>query len=79
MPKKTDRPGWRLLYLEIPDELDDALRARCASVGTRMSDEVRLALRRHLAYPPPPETIPPLDDAPKLRRGRPRKKVEENS
>jgi hypothetical protein len=67
MPKKDARPGWRGLYLELPDELDNQLRDHCRRADSRVADEVRLAIRRHLAYPPPPQTppLPPiLPDSP---------------
>jgi hypothetical protein len=59
---KGKAKGTVQLALEIPEELDARLRERCARVGAKLTDEVRLAIRRHLDYPPP-DAVPPLGDA----------------
>jgi len=66
MPSQI-RPGKKALYVELPDELDAELRAYCDRFGLKLADEVRLAIRRHLANPPlrdvpplPPVTVPSL-------------------
>jgi hypothetical protein len=56
------------LALEIPEELDARLAARCKRFRLKKSAEVRLALRRHLDYPP--ASSPPLPDTAKAN-GRP--------
>ena len=70
------RPGWTSCFVDLPRDLDAALRARCAATGTRVSSEIRLAIARHLAYPPPP--APELAPLPTVtaKRGRPKKKME---
>jgi hypothetical protein len=62
--------------LEIPVELSDQLREHCRRIGASITDEVRLAIRRHLAYPPPTDAPPPMlpDAAPRPRRPAKRKK-----
>ena len=74
MPRKTDRPGKRLVYVELPEELVnrvDALRKRNRHTLTAA---VELALDMYLradwpVLPDPPSVAP----APKRPRGRPRK------
>jgi hypothetical protein len=54
------------LFVEISTALDRRLRERCESTGAKLADEVRLALTRHLDWPPPPpvpELSPMLPDA----------------
>jgi hypothetical protein len=58
MPSQA-RPGKKALYVELPDEIDAELRAYCDRHGLKLADEVRLAIRRHLANPPP-KGVPPL-------------------
>lgn len=62
MPSQP-RPGKKALYVELTDELDAELRAYCEGRGLKLADEVRLAIRRHLANPPP-STVPPLPPLP---------------
>jgi hypothetical protein len=50
------------LGVEIPDELFARLKERCERLGLKRADEVRLAIRRHLDYPPP-DVVPALPDA----------------
>jgi hypothetical protein len=50
------------LGVEIPLDLNERLRERCAKIGARVTDEVRLAIRRHLDHPPP-DISPMLIDA----------------
>jgi hypothetical protein len=65
---KGKAKGTVQLAVELPLELDARLRERCARVGAKLTDEVRLAIRRHLDYPPP-DAVPPLGDAPPKRSG----------
>ena len=44
--------GMVQLGLEIPEELNERLRAYCKKRGSKLSDELRLAIRRHLDHPP---------------------------
>lgn len=62
MPSKQ-RPGKRGLYVELPEEMDRQLRLRCERIGAKIADEVRAAIGRHLAYPPPVHAYAPLPDA----------------
>ena len=68
-------PGKKILYVEIPPDVDDGIRALARERGESLTDAVVMAIRRHLMYPPPPpeEVIPPMPDAPKRPVGRPRK------
>ncbi len=56
----TPRPGKKGLYIELPTDLDEQLRAYCEERGGKIAEEVRLAIRRHLANPPPLAELPPL-------------------
>jgi hypothetical protein len=64
-------PGMTQLGVDILDELSDRLREYCARVGSTITIEVRLAIRRHPAVPPR-DAVPPLPDAARPR-GRPKK------
>jgi hypothetical protein len=70
MPSRA-RPGKKALYVELPDQLDGELRTYCDRRGVRIADEVRLAIRRHLANPPPVDVppLPPLTVEPLKRAG----------
>jgi hypothetical protein len=70
--------GMTQLGVDIPNELSARLRDYCHSRGSKLADEVRLAIRRHLDYPPA-DTSPPLPDAARPRVGRPRKGAAESS
>lgn len=61
MPSKP-RDGMRALYVELPADLDERLRTFCDQVGKKVADQVRVAIRRHLDYPPPQLDVPPLPD-----------------
>jgi hypothetical protein len=50
--------------VELPEDLDSAFRAYCGERGAKLADEIRLAMRRHLANPPPKPTVPPLPPVP---------------
>lgn len=50
------------LFVELSPELDGRLRDYCKERGARIADEVRMAIRRHLDYPP--AESPPLPDGP---------------
>lgn len=76
MPSEA-RPGKKALYVELPDDLDEAFRAYCEGRGLKLADEVRMAIRRHLANPPPsgvpplpPVTVPTNDKPAKGRKGK---------
>jgi hypothetical protein len=58
--------------VDLPYGLNDRLRDHCARQGTSLSYEVRLAIRRHLAYPPAEGDVPPLPDGVRPH-GRPKK------
>ena len=71
------RPGKVGLYVELPEALNEELRAYCERTGSGVAEQVRLAIRRHLTYPPAPEPPPVLPDcgpaaqpAPARRGGR---------
>lgn len=70
----TSRPGKRTLYVELPEELDRQLRLRCERTGAKIADEVRAAIGRHLAYPPPEPAYAPLPDANDEQGARARRK-----
>lgn len=55
------RRGKRALYVELPEDLDTQLRDHCRAGGYGVADEVRMAIRRHLAHPPDrsPSPLPP--------------------
>jgi hypothetical protein len=72
------RAGKVGVYVELPIDLRDRFKAFCKDRGVEFVTQVRMALERHLAYPPPPEEIAPLPDAqPARRRGRPKKSTGE--
>ena len=50
------RPGRTAISIDIPDDLDAELRAYCAAIGSKVTAEIRLAIKRHLQYPPARET-----------------------
>jgi hypothetical protein len=56
------RPGKVGLYVELSEGLDARLRAYCERIGSGVAEQVRLALERHLAYPPAETVPPPLPD-----------------
>lgn len=66
-PKK----GSTQLNLELPTDLVEAFRAFCASRGETPTHNAAVALRRHMANPPPlPHTValpdsPPVPEEPK--------------
>jgi hypothetical protein len=61
----------RPVMFKIAADLDVAFRAFCAGRGSTMTDELQMALRRHMASPPPMPEVVPL---PPVRPvGRPRK------
>jgi hypothetical protein len=62
MAQRRASKGTVQLGLEIPEDLDRRLRERCQRLSLKLTDEVRLALRRHLDYPPPDDASPPLPD-----------------
>ena len=53
------RPGMVGVYVELPEGLRDRARAFAAGRGEQFADVVRLAIERHLAYPPAPPVPPP--------------------
>ncbi len=62
----TPRPHKAILYVEVDPALADQFRAFAGERGTTLSRELQEAMRRHLAYPPPPLPPPgcaPLGDA----------------
>ena len=69
------RPSKNMVQLgvEIPVDLYSRLLDRCDRLGLKKSDEVRLALRRHLDYPPP-DVVPSLPDAVVLAAPKPKGK-----
>lgn len=71
------RPGFVGRYVELPDDLDERFRTFCEARGARLADQIRLALERHLAYPPPVADLPALPDATPVGqpRGRRRRKA----
>jgi hypothetical protein len=70
MPSKAT-PGHVQLSVEIPAALRDGLRDLCSRRRTRLSDEVRDAIARHLQYPPPDAPpLPPLPTGTPKRGGK---------
>jgi hypothetical protein len=76
------RPGKKALYVELPNDLDSAIRSYCEQRGLKLADEIRLAIRRHLANPPQPTELPPLppmtvpaptEEKPATKRGKGKK------
>jgi hypothetical protein len=61
MPRKPT-PGMVQIAVEIPQDIHARLVERCERLYLKKSDEVRLALRRHLDHPPA-DVSPPLPDA----------------
>ncbi len=59
----ADRPGKKGVYVELPEDLDEALRELVKSLpfGT-LTQHIVLALRRHVANPPSVE-VPELPPA----------------
>ena len=73
MPSEK-RKGWVGRYIELPDGLDRELKAFVESHGGRWAEHVRMAIRRHLAYPPPEAPpLAPLPDSPGKAARKPRK------
>lgn len=78
MPKKRD--GYVGLFVELPEDLDAALRLLATETDRSIQAEVIDAIRRHLARPPkvvrPPLAASTVERAaePKKRPGRPAKK-----
>ena len=70
---KRYTPNTRQLSLEIDAELRAALDEYKDSRKEKLRAVVERALRREMAYPPPPEKPAPLPDspAPKPRRRKP--------
>ena len=62
------RPGKTAKYVELPEDLAAAFVAFARSRGSDFTEQLTLAMRRHLAYPPPVHEIPPFEDAPKIRK-----------
>jgi hypothetical protein len=63
MPRSPVK-GTKGVYLELPERVLDEARAFAKRRGETLKDVVTAALRRHMAYPPPPpappEPPPPL-------------------
>jgi hypothetical protein len=57
MPKKK-RPGRTGVYVELPDDLDRRFRKYVKARGSTVTVELRLAVERHITYPPP--KVPPF-------------------
>jgi hypothetical protein len=70
MPSKK-RPGMVGRYIELTEELDRDFRAFCEKRGETFADQVRLAMRRHLKYPPPKADVPPMGNG--MKKGRRKK------
>ena len=56
--KPARRPGKVSIYLELPDALEARLRARLTQTGATLAHEIRIALTRHLEYPPEVAPLP---------------------
>ena len=50
--KREERPGVRPIYLELPPDVDEGIRALAESLGRSLKEEIVHALRRHLEAPP---------------------------
>ena len=59
MPSEK-RPGWTAMCVELPDELYAQLVNFCTDRDSTKAEEIRSAIRRHLAYPPPVKTDAPF-------------------
>ncbi len=57
MPK-IPRPGMIGRYVEFPVDLDEQFRAFANDRSSTFVAEVRLAMRRHMAYPDTPAPLP---------------------
>jgi hypothetical protein len=69
MPRRPTK-GAKPLYLELPEALLAELQAFAGGRGETVKQVVELAVRRHMAYPPPPPAPPPVEPLPDQRRGR---------
>jgi len=65
---KRYTPNTRQLSLEIDAALRDALDGYKDSRGEKLRAVVERALRREMAYPPPPDKPAPLPDSPAKRK-----------
>jgi hypothetical protein len=69
VPKKPTK-GKAQVGVELPAELVAAARAYALKRGERFSAVMERALRREMAYPPPPVSPAPFPDADPPRKGR---------
>jgi hypothetical protein len=60
VPTKNTTP----FSTELPTDLVEALRAFASQRGEKVKDVVIMALRRHMATPPPPPVVPELPPLP---------------
>ena len=67
---KRYTPNTRQLSLEIDAALRDALDGYKDSRGEKLRAVVERALRREMAYPPPPDKPAPLPDSPTKKPAR---------
>lgn len=56
--------GKTMLGAELPDDLVGQFRAYVAARGERIGAALERAIRREMAYPPPPPAPPPLAPLP---------------
>jgi hypothetical protein len=56
----VERPGKAAVYAEIPAGLKAEFSRLADSLGSNFTEQLVLAMRRHLAYPPGKPEIPPL-------------------
>lgn len=56
--------GAKQLSVELPADLVDAFKAWTKARGEKIGAAVELALRRHMAFPPPPPAPPPVPPYP---------------
>lgn len=66
MPSKPRKKA--TIYAEVAPVLKHDLARAAAGAGRTLTEELELAIRRHLAYPPPAETIPPLPDGNRAKK-----------
>jgi hypothetical protein len=58
----------KMVAFECDAEVLQCLKERCEEKGLKLGAEITLAIRRHLAYPPPDPELPPLPDSPRARK-----------
>jgi len=64
MAQRKSTKGTKQLGAEVSSELVDEFKRFCAARGETVRHHLELAMRRHLANPPPAPELPPLPPFP---------------